>query len=93
MEHFVPPEIPETDFLKINTLKKFRFVILLVAQVIFSHIALISYFQYMKKSYQEDIIPELILKNNLYGIEIDKRAADLSYFSLIIKARENKETF
>ncbi len=36
----------------------------------------------------ETEIPKLILKNNLFGLDIDKRAAQLAYFSLVMKARE-----
>ncbi len=94
MEHFVPPEIPETDFLKINTPEEIQIcdpacgsghILIYCFDLLFSI--------YEEEGYQEDIIPELILKNNLYGIEIDKRAADLSYFSLIIKAREKQRNF
>ncbi len=42
---------------------------------------------YEEKGYQSKEIPSLILKKNLVGLEIDRRAAQLAYFSLMMKAR------
>ena len=42
---------------------------------------------YKECGYSERDIPEMILKHNLYGLELDKRAYQLAYFSLIMKAR------
>ena len=42
---------------------------------------------YKEKGYSEREIPELILKNNLYGLDIDKRAYQLAYFAVLMKAR------
>jgi len=42
---------------------------------------------YKEKGYQNRDIPTLILSKNLYGLEIDKRASQLSSFSLLMKAR------
>ena len=43
---------------------------------------------YLKAGYNKNDIPELILKNNLYGLDIDDRAGQLSILSVLIKARE-----
>lgn len=43
---------------------------------------------YLKAGYNKNEIPELILKNNLYGLDIDDRAGQLSVLSVILKARE-----
>ena len=43
---------------------------------------------YKELGYLEREIPELILKNNLYGLDIDKRAYQLAYFALMMKGRE-----
>lgn len=48
---------------------------------------------YEEKGYQAREIPTLILKNNLFGLEIDRRAAQLAYFSLIMKARSANPRF
>ena len=42
---------------------------------------------YKSAGYPEKEIPKLILENNLYGLEIDDRAAQLAYFALMMKAR------
>ena len=47
---------------------------------------------YSEKGYTPSEISELILKNNLYGIDIDKRAAQLANFALIMKARQKSRT-
>ncbi|PRY84272.1 BREX-1 system adenine-specific DNA-methyltransferase PglX [Alkalibacterium olivapovliticus] len=43
---------------------------------------------YLSRGYREREIPKLILKNNLFGLDIDKRAAQLATFALLMKARE-----
>ena len=43
---------------------------------------------YKSAGYNTKDIPELILKNNLYGLDIDDRAGQLSILSVILKARE-----
>lgn len=42
---------------------------------------------YVSAGYSEREIPKLILEKNLYGLDIDDRAGQLAYFSLIMKAR------
>ncbi|MCD5325374.1 MULTISPECIES: BREX-1 system adenine-specific DNA-methyltransferase PglX [Pontibacillus] len=46
------------------------------------------YKMYEESGYLRTEIPKLILENNLYGIDIDYRAVQLSSFALIMKARE-----
>ena len=48
---------------------------------------------YLEKGYSKRDIPSLILKKNLYGLDIDKRAAQLAKFSLIMKARSIDSRF
>ena len=48
---------------------------------------------YLENGYVASEIPTLILKNNLWGLDIDKRAAQLAYFSLIMKARSIDSCF
>lgn len=43
---------------------------------------------YLSRGYLEREIPQLILENNLYGLDIDKRATQLATFAVIMKARE-----
>ncbi|MDN2452152.1 BREX-1 system adenine-specific DNA-methyltransferase PglX [Lactobacillus sp. UCMA15818] len=43
---------------------------------------------YVAEGYRERDAAELILQNNLYGLDIDKRAFQLTYFALIMKGRQ-----
>ena len=51
------------------------------------------YRMYEEKGYQTRDIPTLILKNNLVGLEIDRRASQLASFALIMKARSKNSRF
>jgi type II restriction/modification system DNA methylase subunit YeeA len=42
---------------------------------------------YEEEGYNKSDIPSLILQNNIYGCDIDKRAATLAQFALMMKAR------
>jgi type II restriction/modification system DNA methylase subunit YeeA len=48
----------------------------------------VFYDLYLEKGYIESEIPKLILENNLYGIDVDERAAQLASFAVMMKARE-----
>ena len=49
---------------------------------------------YLERGYRKRDIPQLILTKNLYGLEIDDRAAQLAGFALMMKAREdNRQIF
>ncbi|RWR04476.1 BREX-1 system adenine-specific DNA-methyltransferase PglX, partial [Siminovitchia fortis] len=47
----------------------------------------VFYQLYKSQGYREQDIPKLIIENNLYGLDIDPRAAQLAYFSVMMKAR------
>jgi hypothetical protein len=42
---------------------------------------------YLERGYQPRAIPRLILEKNLYGLDIDDRAAQLAAFALLMRAR------
>ena len=42
---------------------------------------------YLERGYRQQDVPQLILDNNLFGLEIDERAAQLTSFALMMKAR------
>lgn len=42
---------------------------------------------YLERGYQPRVIPRLILEKNLYGLDIDDRAAQMAGFALLMKAR------
>lgn len=48
---------------------------------------------YEEQGYSQSEIPGLILANNLYGMEIDERAANLAAFALTMKARAKARRF
>lgn len=51
------------------------------------------YKMYEEKGYSNREIPSLILKNNLIGLDVDKRASQLAAFSLVMKARSANPRF
>ena len=51
------------------------------------------YRMYDEKGYAKREIPTLILKNNLVGLDVDKRAAQLASFALVMKARKANNRF
>jgi type II restriction/modification system DNA methylase subunit YeeA len=44
---------------------------------------------YLERGYRTRDISRLILEKNLYGLDIDDRAAQLAYFSVLMKARQD----
>ncbi|MDR1204617.1 MAG: BREX-1 system adenine-specific DNA-methyltransferase PglX [Peptococcaceae bacterium] len=48
---------------------------------------------YQSAGYAERDIPGLILEKNIYGLDIDERACQLSYFALMMKARGRSRRF
>ncbi|WP_078427948.1 BREX-1 system adenine-specific DNA-methyltransferase PglX [Alkalihalobacterium alkalinitrilicum] len=48
---------------------------------------------YTKAGYSPREIPKLIIEKNLYGIDIDDRAAQLAYFAIMMKARSYHRRF
>lgn len=87
MEYYIAPEEPETDFLRITTPEEIR-----ICDPACGSGHMLTYaFDLLYAIYEEEgfdpvQIPELILKNNLTGIEIDDRAGALAAFALAMKA-------
>lgn len=48
---------------------------------------------YLSRGYAERDIPQLIIEKNLYGLDIDDRAAQLATFALLMKARGKNRRF
>ncbi len=44
---------------------------------------------YLERGYRQRDIPQLILEKNLFGLDIDQRAAQLTGFALMMKGRED----
>lgn len=52
------------------------------------------YQMYLEEGYSPEMIPSIILRNNLVGLDVDKRAIQLTSFALTMKARSyNKNLF
>lgn len=94
MEYYIKPEEPETDFLKINTPEEIKICDLACGS---GHMLVYAfdllYYIYEEMGYKANEIPQKILENNLYGIEIAERAGELAAFALTMKARERDRRF
>ena len=97
MRYYIPDE-PEdanaAEFIKIASPEDIRFCDPACGS---GHILVIAfdllYQMYEEHGYDSTQIPALILKNNLVGLEIDERAAELAAFALSMKAREKDTRF
>ena len=48
---------------------------------------------YVEQGYSQRDAARQIIENNIFGLEIDKRAFQLAYFSLMMKGREYDRRF
>ena len=53
----------------------------------------VFYLMYEEQGYNSSEIPELIIKNNLFGTDIDERAAQIAAFVLTMKGRRKNSRF
>ena len=89
MPYYIETESPQGEaYLKISSPEE----ITLLDQACGSGHILVYGFELLYQIYEEagytaSQIPELIIKNNLFGYEIDERAAQLASFSVLMKAR------
>lgn len=94
MEYYIKPEQEETDFLVIQSPEEIKICDPACGS---GHMLVyafeILYAIYEEQGYDAPKIPQLILKNNLYGIEIDERAGELAAFALCMKARGKYRRF
>ena len=94
MDYYVEPEEPEGDFLKIYSPEDITFLDPACGS---GHILVYAfdllYLMYEEEGYRPTDIPELIIKNNLTGVEIDDRAAEIASFCLEMKALEKDSGF
>jgi hypothetical protein len=94
MDYYIRPEQPETDFLRIGSPEEIK----ICDPACGSGHMLVYAFDLLHAIYEEEgydpaEIPETILRNNLYGIEIDERAGALAAFALTMKARARSKRF
>lgn len=94
MDYYIKPEQEDTDFLKISSPEELKICDPACGS---GHMLVYAfdllYSIYEEEGYQLIEIPGLILKNNLYGIDIDERAGELAAFALTMKARGKYKRF
>jgi len=94
MDYYIKPEQAETDFLRIGKPEEIK-----ICDPACGSGHMLTYaFDLLYAIYEEEgvdpaEIPEKILTNNLYGIEIDERAGELAAFALTMKARAKQRRF
>lgn len=94
MDYYIMPEQTETDFVRISKPEDIK-----VCDPACGSGHMLTYaFDLLYAIYEEAgadpvEIPEKILTQNLYGIEIDERAAELAAFALAMKARAKQRRF
>lgn len=94
MDYYIAPEEPETDFLKISSPEEIKICDPACGSGhMLTYAFDLLYAIYEERGYDATEIPELILRHNLYGIELDERAGALAAFALSMKAREKNRRF
>jgi hypothetical protein len=94
MEYYVASVGEETDLLKINSPEELRVIDPACGSGhMLTYAFDLLYAMYEEEGYAPVDIPRLILKNNLYGTEIDPRAGALAAFALSMKARGRQRRF
>ena len=94
MDYYVKPEEPETDFLKVNSPEDIKVCDPACGSGhMLTYAFDLLYAIYEEQGYQATDIPRLILKHNLYGVEIDQRAGALAAFALVMKALQKDRRF
>lgn len=87
MEYYIKPVKTETDFLKISSPEEIKICDPACGSGhMLTYAYDLLYAIYQEAHYDVSQIPEKILTHNLYGIEIDNRAAELAAFALTMKA-------
>ena len=94
MEYYIKPEQDETDFLRITKPEEIKVCDPACGSGhMLTYAFDLLYSIYEEEGYDPSSISSLILKHNLYGIEIDERAGELSAFALTMKARQKSRKF
>lgn len=93
MDYYIAPEVDEPH-IEVSSADEIR---VLDPACGSGHI-LVYAFDLLFRMYEEEgwpteDIPEMILRNNLFGLEIDRRAAEIASFALEMKARERDPRF
>lgn len=94
MEYYIEPDAEHEDFILINGPEE---ITLCDPACGSGHILVYAFdllfAMYEERGYREREIPQLILQNNLTGLEIDPRAAQIASLALAMCAREHDRRF
>ena len=94
MEYYIEPDAEHEDFIRINGPEE---ITLCDPACGSGHILVYAFdllfAMYEERGYREREIPQLILQNNLTGLEIDPRAAQIASLALAMCAREHDRRF
>ena len=94
MDYYIAPVDEETDFLKISTPEDLTIIDPACGSGhMLTYAFDLLYAIYEEEGYAPSQIPNLILTNNLYGVEIDARAGSLAAFALTMKAAGKRKSF
>jgi type II restriction/modification system DNA methylase subunit YeeA len=94
MDYYIRPEQPEPDYLKITSPEDLKLCDPACGSGhMLTYAFDLLYEIYKEEHYSEAEIPVQILTHNLYGVEIDERAASLAAFALAMKARAKSRSF
>ena len=94
MEYYIEPDVEHEDFIHIDGPEE---ITLCDPACGSGHILVYAFdllfAMYEERGYREREIPQLILQNNLTGLEIDPRAAQIASLALAMCAREHDRRF
>lgn len=94
MEYYIEPDAEHEDFIRIESPEG---ISLCDPACGSGHILVYAFnllFQmYAERGYREREVPQIILENNLTGMEIDPRAAQIANLALAVCAREHDRRF
>ena len=89
MKYYIEPADKETDFIRLESPEEIKVLDPCCGSGHMLTYAFDLLFDiYTECGYTDNDAVKHIIEDNLYGIEIDKRAGQLAYFALIMKARE-----
>ncbi len=105
MKYYLEPDASDEEVLKIHEEIKKDYQVASIREIKFldpccgsGHVLVYAfdlfYRMYLEEGYAPDMIPTIILENNIFGLDVDKRAIQLTSFALTMKARSyNKRLF
>jgi type II restriction/modification system DNA methylase subunit YeeA len=94
MDYYIKPDTTESDYLKVASVEDIKICDPACGS---GHMLVYAfdllYAIYEEEGYETNQIPHKILSQNLFGIEIDERAAELASFALMMKAFEKNKRY